>query len=154
MWNEREMPAGRTGPPPGRTRLLFGTLSFGLCPFLLLLLFSPRVAFAADAWWNPGWKCRYELTLAPGAGDVAWTRFNIPPGCHSQGEDARIIDERGQEIRREVLFFEPAVYGVVAFDSSGPSQRYWLYLGNPEPKTRSATRSSVRFVARSPRRPS
>jgi len=106
---------------------------------ILFPCFSAATALAADNWWNPDWKCRYRLTVSGPSEAVAWVRFNIPPGCHPKGEDLRIIDERGGEVRREVLFFEPAVYGVVAFDLSSKSRSYWLYLGNPKPKTQAAT---------------
>ncbi|MCX7017313.1 MAG: PKD domain-containing protein [Candidatus Sumerlaeota bacterium] len=91
---------------------------------------------ASDAWWNPAWKCRYAIIGADfGAGTAAWVKFNIPPGCAPDGSDIRIIDDKGAEIPRQVLFFEPGLYGIVAFDVAQARPRYWLYLSNPDPKT-------------------
>jgi tetratricopeptide (TPR) repeat protein len=92
----------------------------------------PPTVRAAEGWWDGDWRFRYALDVSPaGGGDVAHVRFNIPPGARPDGRDARVIDANGRTISREVMFYEPALYGVVAFDCSAGGRNYWLYLGNP-----------------------
>lgn len=101
---------------------------------LAVALAAPRSAPAAAAarWWNPQWKYRYPLSLGGGLGAAAWARFSIPPGCAANGEDVRVVNASGAEVKSETLFFQPPVYGVVAFDLGSASPEYWLYLGNPQ----------------------
>lgn len=104
---------------------------------LLLLgwLSSGQTASAADAaWWRPEWNCRRHVRIEPAAkqsSHVAWVRFSIPDQCHPEGADVRVVDAQGNPCRMSLLFYDPALYGVVAFEIPDNQNECWLYQGNP-----------------------
>ncbi len=64
---------------------------------------------------------------------VAYVRFPIPEGCHPEGEDVRVVDARERPCPGKLMFFEPALYGIVAFEVKPDTEFYWVYLGNQDP---------------------
>jgi tetratricopeptide (TPR) repeat protein len=102
---------------------------------LLVWLSSGQTVSAADAaWWRPEWNYRRHVRLeaAPKQSSrVAWVRFSIPDQCHAAGADVRIVDSQGNPCRMSLLFYDPALYGVVAFEIPDNQSECWLYQGNP-----------------------
>ena len=113
---------------------------FFLCAIALAFVFWPwgaAPAFGQDSsqWRLPDWSYRYRVRvdlprLAP-ATQVAWVKFHIPNSSHPKGWDVRIVDSQGRIRRTKLQYFEPALYGIVAFELRPGDTRYHLYLGNP-----------------------
>ncbi len=101
---------------------------------------SPVPARPGDdaEWWNPQWRYRYPVRVAASRSTprptVAWTRFFIPAqGRHPKGADIRVIDAQGNTPKMKLMYFEPALYAIVAFEIRPGDSNYWIYLGNPKP---------------------
>ena len=115
----------------GSTRRRVALTAFALA----YLVFQTAASLAADApWWNDAWKFRRrlrpQLNTTPRP-NVAWARFSIPQGCAPDGRDVRVIGPNGQPVSSSVRFFDPGIYGVVAFELQSGGGEYWLYMGNP-----------------------
>lgn len=140
---------GRTGPdaaasPPGSPaprpmpRFLlptFPALFLVVLACLCTLFAAQRYSQADDSWWDTDW--RYRRRLRPNIRqsprpDVAWAQVPVPEGCHPRGHDFRILTAGGQGAPSRVMFHDPALYAVVAFQIQDNTPHYYLYMGNPK----------------------
>ncbi|MCD6220023.1 hypothetical protein J7K43_06540, partial [Candidatus Calescamantes bacterium] len=85
----------------------------------ILLLISPL--FAQDNWWDKNWECRRKVEIPSLLGKWEYyTRTGavyFPNGgeVKKNGEDIRVIDEKGKEIPCRVIYSVPYHYSLVAF---------------------------------------
>lgn len=113
------------------SRLQHSAISIGFITLFLFLL-APPVRAQSPGWWNQAWRYRMKAVAAKGgAAPVAEAQFPIPEGCAPGGADVRVVDERGRLCKSHVVYWQPALYGIVAFErnEAGPC---WIYLANPK----------------------
>lgn len=107
-------------------------------------LFEPRVASAADAWWNPSWQKRVKITFANGSRG-ALANFPIAVYLNSSrvsysdfsanGDDIRFIDADGvtqldYEIERWTTSGTSTIWVKVPDIASSNADYVYMYYGN------------------------
>ena len=107
------------------------------CFFILLTSLLAFPLFAQDNWWNKNWECRRKVAIPSLLGK--WEYYTrtaavyFPNGgkVRKNGEDIRVINEKGKEIPSKVIYSVPYRYSLVAFPLRDNSSTYYIYYGNP-----------------------
>ena len=106
--------------------------------FILFISFLFFPLFAQNRWWNENWKCRRIIEIPSLLGRQAYythvASFYFPNGgeVKKNGEDIRVIDEKGKEVPFKIIYSYPFHYSLIAFLLTGNLKTYYIYYGNPE----------------------
>ncbi len=126
--------------------------------FIILISALATSAYAQN-WWNPHWQYRRTVIYKPQQQPYPQRthslleRINQPDACtvtfltagaiKKDGSDIRVIGQDGKPRKIFILSIGPGDIVRLAFQAKGTKKhRYYIYYGNPNPKTHSKSQKS------------
>ncbi|HIE43443.1 MAG TPA: tetratricopeptide repeat protein [Candidatus Omnitrophica bacterium] len=106
--------------------------------FLLALSIYYQSSFAQVEWWDESWECRKTVELSVTSliighqPEVARVSFTNGGYIREDASDIRVIDTMGRFIPYKVIYSKPYAYTTIAFKTTSPQERYYIYFGNPQ----------------------
>ncbi|MFV1965671.1 MAG: PKD domain-containing protein [Pirellulaceae bacterium] len=99
-----------------------------------MLLFAPRIAFAAEDWHLADWSSRavVEITKPVGGVDTAAVKLLCQGRATPDGRDFLVLDAAGQPVPFQVTFHNASRYSLIAFraENAQAGRRFYVYYGN------------------------
>lgn len=100
-----------------------------------LIAFGSRAIWGAPAWWDPQWKARRRIELKGArrsayAPLVAYCQFRDFGHLKKDASDVRVVNEQGKPVPFRVVFYDPRLYCLVAFEPTDTNWRGYVYYGN------------------------
>jgi tetratricopeptide (TPR) repeat protein len=90
----------------------------------------------SQSWHLPGWSTRAVIEIPhpstePGV-DTAGVKILCQGRGKADGSDYRVIDSSGKAVPFQLMFHDGPRYSLISFRVTDPSQRFFIYHGNPQ----------------------